>query len=149
MLSFLIGPRFKNDGQRGLWAMSLSGEYYYLENGKETFEKAEFGPISKLFEYEDNAGNLWQCYDNGLGLRYDNMPDALKNRIEPFSNYSIQAMLADEGILWIADNKSLIRFNMAKSLSVNPYQPELYIREFSLNGQNLNISFSNDKYHSS
>ena len=138
--------RFRKDGQRGLWAMSLSGEYYYFEAGTDGFQKMSDGPISKLFEYEDNAGNIWQCYDNGLGLRYDNMPDALKTRIEPFSNYSIQAMLADNGIIWIADNKSLIRFNMDRSLSTPLSQPELFIREFNLDGRDLNISFSNDKY---
>lgn len=138
--------RFKKDGQRGVWAMTLSGEYYYLESGTDRFEKMSEGPISKLFEYEDNEGNRWQCYDNGLGLRLDNMSDELKKRIEPFSNYSVQAMLADGGILWIADNKNLVRFNLAGSLNSSLFQPQLFIRNYNLKGQDLNISFSNDKY---
>lgn len=138
--------RFKKDGSRGLWAMTLSGEYYYMESGTDRFEKRSEGPISKLFEYEDYEGNLWQCYDNGLGLRQENMTDALKERIEPFRGYSVQAMFKDGGIVWIADNKNLVRFNMERSLNEALYQPQLYIREFNLNGQDLNLSFSNDKY---
>ena len=138
--------RFKADGQRGLWAMTLSGEYYYLEAGTDRFEKKSDGPISKLFEYEDNDGNLWQCYDNGLGLRCENMTDELKKRIEPFSNYSVQAMLSDDGIIWIADNRNLVRFNMEKGLNRSLFQPQLFIRDFNLKGQDLNISFSNDKF---
>ena len=138
--------RFKADGQRGLWAMTLSGEYYYLEAGKDSFEKKSNGPISKLFEYEDNDGNLWQCYDNGMGLRCENMTDELKKRIEPFSNYSVQAMLSDDGIIWIADNRNLVRFNMEKGLNRSLFQPQLFIRDFNLKGQDLNISFSNDKF---
>lgn len=138
--------RFKADGQRGLWAMTLSGEYYYLEAGKDSFEKKSNGPISKLFEYEDNDGNLWQCYDNGMGLRCENMTDELKKRIEPFSNYSVQAMLSDDGIIWIADNRNLVRFNIEKGLNRSLFQPQLFIRDFNLKGQDLNISFSNDKF---
>ena len=138
--------RFKSDGQRGLWAMTVSGEYYYLEWGTDTFVKRDFGPISKLFEYEDNSGVLWQCYDNGLGLRHDNMTDELKQRLEPFADYNIQAMYSDGDILWIADSKNLVRFNLTRSLNESPTLPQLYMREFNRDGHNLSMSFANDKY---
>lgn len=137
---------FKADGQRGLWAMSVSGEYYYLEWGTNAFVKRDLGPISPLFEYEDESGNLWQCYDNGLGLRHDNMSDELKQRLEPFVDYNIQAMYSDGDILWIADSKNLVRFNLARSLNDSPFLPQLYMREFKRDGHNLNMSFANDKY---
>lgn len=137
--------RFKKDERGGVWAMTLAGDSYYMAAGSETFEKREDGPFSKLFEYEDRDGNLWRSHDNGLGIGYDGMPDALKPWIEPFADFNVQAMLVDNGLVWIGDNDELVRFDMARCRTSERFAPQLYVRRFSKDGSDLSISFSNDK----
>ena len=137
--------RFKKDSIGGVWAMTLSGEAYYMEPGENTFEKKEDSPLSRLFEYEDKAGNLWHSYDNGLGITYDNMPEQLRTWVEPFANFSVQAMLVEDGFVWIGDNVQLVRFNMDQSSSTQPFPPRLYVRRFSIQDGDLAFSFANDK----
>ena len=137
--------RFKKDSQGGVWAMTVSGEYYYLAPRSSKFEKRDDGPMSKLFEYEDNSGNVWRSYDNGSGLYLENMPEELVRWIEPFAEFSVQAMFTDGGIVWIADNNELVRFNLEECLDSDLYEPQIYVRKFSLDRNDLNIYFSNDK----
>ena len=137
--------RFKKEKSGGVWAMTLSGDAYYMEPGENTFEKKEDGPLSRLFEYEDNAGNLWHSYDNGQGIYYDNMPEQLKTWIEPFAGFNVQAMLVEDGLVWIGDNDELVRFNMDQCRETEPFSPRLYVRHFSLQDGDFSISFANDK----
>ena len=137
--------RFKTDDRGGVWAMTLAGDSYYLAAGAETFEPREESPFSKLFEYEDRDGNLWRSHDNGLGIAYDGMPDALKPWIEPFAAFNVQAMLVDNGLVWIGDNDELVRFDLARCAVAERFAPQLYVRRFSKDGGDLSISFSNDK----
>ena len=137
--------RFKKDERGGVWAMTIAGDSYYMAAGGATFEKREDGPFSKLFEYEDRDGNLWRSHDNGLGIAYDGMPDALKPWIEPFSGFNVQAMLVDNGLVWIGDNDELVRFDMARCSTGERFAPQLYVRRFSQDGGDLSLSFSNDK----
>ncbi|MBQ1912188.1 MAG: hypothetical protein II171_01360 [Bacteroidales bacterium] len=136
--------RFKKDG-KGVWAMTLSGDTYYLAAGGSAFEKKEGGHLSRLFEYEDKDGHLWRSYDNGSGLYYDNMPDALKAWVEPFSGFNVQAMLVEDGLAWIGDNAQLVRFDLQQSSATTPFAPQLLIRRFSTAGGDLAVSFANDK----
>ena len=138
--------RFKKDERGGVWAMTLAGDYYYMAAGGNGFERRDDGPMSKLFEYEDNDGNLWRSYDNGSGIYYDGMPDDLKEWVEPFSDFNIQAMLVDNGLVWIGDNDELVRFDMGLCRSTVRFSPQLYMRRFSMNDGDLSISFANDKY---
>lgn len=137
--------RFKQDERGGVWAMTLAGDYYYLAAGSTSFEKRQDGPFSQLFEYEDRDGNLWRSHDNGLGISYEGMPAELEAWIEPFSGYSIQAMLVDRGLVWIGDNDGLVRFNMAQCRTTERFAPLLYFRSFKKTSSDLSISFSNDK----
>ena len=136
--------RFKKDG-RGMWAMTLAGEYYLMETGSNKFEKRDIGPISKLFEYEDPAGNFWRANSNGTGISYDDMPEDLKEWVEPFSDFSVQAMLVHDGLVWIGDNDELVRFNLDKCGTTAKFDPQLHIHRFSFNDKDLSISFANDK----
>ena len=136
---------FKNDEDGGVWALTLAGDYHYLPAGGNAFEKRESGPISKLFEYRDNAVNLWRSRENGNGIYYENMPDALKPWIEPFVGFTVQAMLIDHGLVWIGDNDELVRFNLDQCRTSERFQPQLYVRRFSRNSNDLTVSFANDK----
>ena len=136
---------FKSDENGGVWALTLAGDYHYLAADSDTFEKRESGPISKLFEYRDNAVNLWRSRENGNGIYYENMPDSLKPWIEPFAGFTVQAMLIEKGLVWIGDNDELVRFNLEQCRTANRFQPQLYVRRFSRNGNDLSISFANDK----
>lgn len=137
--------RFKKDENGGVWAMTLAGEYYYMAAGSPAFEKREDGPLSKLFEYEDIDGNVWRCHDNGSGLYFDNMPEDLKAWVEPFADFSVKAMLVDNGLVWLGDNDELVRFNLAQCHTTGLVEPQLYVRRFSTNGSDLSVSFANDK----
>ena len=137
--------RFKKDRAGGVWAMTLSGDAFYMDPGENTFEKKEESPLSRLFEYEDKACNIWRSYDNGLGIYYENMPEKLKAWFEPFSDFNVQAMLVEDGLVWIGDNVQLVRFNMEQSLATQRDLPQLYVRHFSMENGDLTLSFSNDK----
>ena len=138
--------RFKKDGNGGVWAMTLAGEYYYMASGSTEFEKRDDGPVSKLFEYEDGDGNIWRSNGNGYGLYYENMPEDLKGWVEPFNDFNVQAMLVHDGLAWIGDNDELVRFNLGKCRTSEMYAPQLYIRNFKTSGGDLAISFANDKF---
>ena len=137
--------RFKKDENGGVWALTLAGDYYYLASGGDAFEKKEEGPISKLFEYEDADGNEWRCHTNGAGLYYENMPDDLKDWVEPFADYKINAMMVHDGLAWIADYEELIRFSLDQCRTAASFEPQLLIRRFNLNDGDLTVSFANDK----
>ena len=137
--------RFKKDENGGVWALTLAGDYYYLASGGDAFEKKEEGPISKLFEYEDADGNVWRCHTNGAGLYYENMPDDLKDWVEPFAEYKINAMMVHDGLAWIADYEELIRFSLDQCRTAASFEPQLLIRRFNLNDGDLTVSFANDK----
>ena len=137
--------RFKKDGKGGVWAMTLTGEYYYLASGANHFESMREGPISRLFEYEDDKGNIWKSNDNGIGVSSEGMPDNLKRWVQVFSNFNVQAMLIDDGIAWIGNNEGLVRFDIEGCLTTKTFEPKVFIRTFSINGRDLSFSFSNDK----
>ena len=137
--------RFKKDGHGGVWALTLAGDYYYMAAGSDTFVKKDEGPISKLFEYEDAAGNVWRCSTNGAGLYYEDMPEDLKEWLEPFAEYKVNAMLVHDGLAWIGDNEALVRFNLDHCRTTDKYAPQLYIRRFNMSDSDLSISFANDK----
>ena len=137
--------RFKKDERGGVWAMTLAGDHYYLAAGSKAFEKRDDGQMSKLFEYEDPAGKLWRSRDNGSGLYYADMPEALKAWIEPFADFNVQAMMVDDGLAWIGDNDELVRFNLDRCRTTGLYVPQLHVRRFTRSGNDLSISFSNDK----
>ena len=137
--------RFKKEMGGGVWAMTLEGEYYYMAAGKQQFELKEEGPISKLFEYEDPSGNMWHCNPDGEGLFYDNMPEDLREWIEPFSEFKVNAMLVHDGLAWIGDNEELTRFNLGQCTATRSFDPQLYLRLFDVNGGDLSLSFANDK----
>ena len=137
--------RFKKDGRGGLWAMTLAGDTYHLASGSPSFEKEEDSPMSKLFEYEDHAGHLWRSFDNGIGLYYEDIPEELEPWIEPFAEFSVQAMLVDGGLVWIGDNDELVRFNLGKCRNMERTLPQLYVRRFLATDNDLSVSFSNDK----
>ena len=137
---------FKKDERGGVWAMTISGEYYYLAAGAGKFEKKDQGPISKLFEYEDPSGHVWHGNTNGEGLFYDNMPENLREWVEPFSEYKVNAMLVHGGLAWIGDYEHLTRFNLEQCLNTQKYEPELHIRRFNMNDGDLSLSFANDKF---
>ena len=137
--------RFKQDARGGVWAMTLAGDNYYLTAGSERFEKRDDGPFSPLFEYEDPDGHLWRSYDNGTGISYDGVPDELKPWFEPFSGFSVQAMLVNGGLVWIADNDEVVRFDLNGCRTTERFEPLLYFRSFKKGSGDLSISFSNDK----
>ena len=136
---------FKKDGKGGMWALTLAGDYYYMEAGANRFQKKDEGPISKLFEYVDKAGNVWHGNSEGTGLFYDNMPEDLKGWVEPFAQAKVNAMLIHDGLAWIGDYVELIRFNLDQCASSQMYAPQLHIRRFHLNNGDFNLSFANDK----
>lgn len=138
--------RFKKGKDGSVWAMALTGEYYYMAAGKERFEKRKSGPISMLFEYVDDKGYKWKSNDDGIGFYSDEMPDNLVGWVRPFANYNVQAMLVEDSIGWIGHNDGLVRFNIGECLSSQPWKPQVYWRTFSLNGRDLSIAFSNDKH---
>ena len=137
--------RFKSDDRTGLWALTLAGDTYHMAPGATAFEKDEDSPISKLFEYEDYAGHLWRCFDNGIGLYYEDMPEDVEPWIEPFAEFSVQAMLVDGGLVWIGDNDELVRFNLGKCRNMERTLPQLYVHRFINTDKDLSVSFSNDK----
>ena len=137
--------RFKRDEQGGIWAMTLAGQYYHMASGSKSFEKQDDGPFSKLFEYEDNAGNVWRSNSNGLGINCDGMPEDLKGWLEPFAGFNVQAMMVDNGLAWIGDNDELVRFDLDGCRSAEPFEPKLNILRFDVQGSDLSISFANDK----
>ncbi len=137
--------RFKKDENGGVWAVTLAGDYYYMPTGGSTFEKRDDGPVSKLFEYEDSAGNLWRSNSDGSGLYYEGMPEDLKSWLEPFDDFNVQAMLVHDGLAWIGDNDGLVRFNLDKCRTTDKFAPQLYVRSFKTGGGDLAISFANDK----
>ena len=137
--------RFKKDTTGGIWAMTVTGDYYYLPAGKEHFERRKEGPISMLFEYVDEEGHTWQSYDNGIGLVRDQMDDKLKQWVEPFAHYNIQTMFMKDGIAWIGINSELVRFDMDKCYATKPFLPQIHMRHFSQTDRDLSMSFSNDK----
>ena len=137
--------RFKKDGNGGVWAMTLSGDYYYMAAGASSFESREEGPISKLFEYEDPSGHLWRSYSNGEGLYYQDMPEELKDWMEPFAGFSVQAMLVHDGLVWIGDNDKLVRFNLDQCRNTRRFAPQLYMRLFQMEDGDLKLRFANDK----
>ena len=136
---------FKKDGKGGMWALTLAGDYYYMEAGANRFQKKDEGPISKLFEYVDKAGNVWHGNSEGTGLFYDNMPEDLKGWVEPFAQAKVNAMLIHDGLAWIGDYVELIRFNLDQCATSQMYAPQLHIRRFHLNNGDFNLSFANDK----
>ena len=137
--------RFKADDRTGLWALTLAGDTYHMAPGSASFEKTEDSPMSNLFEYEDYAGHLWRCFDNGVGLYYEDMPEDVEPWIEPFAGFSVQAMLVDGDLVWIGDNDELVRFNLGKCRSLERTLPQLYVRRFINTDKDLSVSFSNDK----
>jgi len=136
---------FQKDEKGGMWALTLAGDYYYMEAGANRFQKKEDGPISKLFEYVDNAGNIWHGNSDGTGLFYDNMPEDLKGWVGPFGQSKVNAMLIHDGLAWIGDYVELIRFNLDQCATSEKYEPKLHIRRASLNDGDFNLSFANDK----
>ena len=137
---------FKQDEKGGMWALTLAGDYYYMEAGANRFQKKEEGPISKLFEYVDPDGHVWHSDTDGSGLFYDNMPDDLKEWVEPFNLFKVNAMLVHDGLAWIGDHKALVRFNLDQCASTQLFEPQLHIRRFHFNDGDLSISFANDKF---
>ena len=136
---------FKLDEKGGMWALTLDGDYYYMESGANRFQKKEEGPISKLFEYVDQDGNVWHGNIDGSGLFFDNMPDDLKEWVEPFNLLKVNAMLVHEGLAWIGDHEALVRFNLSECSATRLYEPQLHIRRFNFHDGDLAISFANDK----
>ncbi len=137
--------RFKKDGNGGMWALTLAGDYYYLEAGASRFQKKEDGPISKLFEYEDHNGNVWHGNSDGSGLYYDNMPEDLRAWVEPLAESKVNAMLIQDGLAWIGDYVELIRLNLDQCATAQKYTPQLHIRHFNFSDGDLSLSFANDK----
>ena len=86
------------DKHGGIWALTLGGEYYYMAPRAKHFSRQKVGPLSLLFEYEDNTGRHWRSREDGKGLTTDNMNKEFAAWFEPFANYNIQAMLIDNGI---------------------------------------------------
>lgn len=136
---------FKKDGQ-GMWALTLAGDYYFMEAGANRFQKKDEGPISKLFEYVDNQGNVWHGNSDGTGLFYDDMPEELEEWVEPFAQSKVNAMLIHGGLAWIGDYEELIRFNLDQCATAQLFTPQLHIRRFHFNNGDLAISFANDKF---
>jgi signal transduction histidine kinase len=136
---------FKKDEKGGMWALTLAGDYYYMEAGGNRFQKKDQGPISKLFEYVDNAGNVWHGNSDGTGLFYNDMPEELEEWVEPFAQLKVNAMLVHGGLAWIGDNEELIRFNLDQCTSAQLFTPQLHIRRFNFNDGGLALSFANDK----
>lgn len=135
---------FKKDGQ-GMWALTLAGDYYFMEAGGHRFQKKDEGPISKLFEYVDNQGNVWHGNSDGTGLFYDDMPEELEEWVEPFAQSKVNAMLVHGGLAWIGDYEELIRFNLDQCATAQLFTPQLHIRRFNFNDGGLSLSFANDK----
>ena len=136
---------FKNDEKGGMWALTLAGDYYYMEAGANRFQKKDQGPISKLFEYVDHQGNVWHGNSDGTGLFYNDMPEELEEWVEPFAQLKVNAMLVHDGLAWIGDNEELIRFNLDQCASAQLFTPQLHIRRFNFNDGGLALSFANDK----
>ena len=136
---------FQKDKHGGVWAMTVTGEYYYLGAGKDKFERQKEGPISMLFEYADGEGHTWRSNDNGNGLVCDPSTQQLEQWLEPFAGVNVQTMLLKDGIAWIGTNSELVRFEIDKSQSAKASVPQIHIRHFNLNDRDLSISFSNDK----
>ncbi|MBO4673588.1 MAG: hypothetical protein J5616_04490 [Bacteroidaceae bacterium] len=136
---------FKKDKQGGVWAMAVTGEYYYMGAGKEHFERQKEGPISMLFEYADDEGRTWRSNDNGVGLVCAPSDKQLKQWLEPFASTNVQTMLLKDGIAWVGSNSELIRFDINQSHSSKAFVPQIYIRSFNLSHRDLSVTFSNDK----
>ena len=136
--------RFKNDSHGGLWAPSLTGETYHMAAGSGSFRKEDGSPMSRLFEYEDQAGHLWHSFDSGTGLYYEDMPQELESWFRPFAGFSVQAMLVDDGLVWIGGNDQLVRFNLEKCRETERGLPRLYVHRFLTTDSDLSVSFSND-----
>ena len=102
--------------------------------------------MSKLFEYEDGDGNIWRSFDYGTGVFYEGMPEDLKEWMEPFSDFTVQAMLVVDGLVWLGDNDELVRLDLQKCRTTRRIVPQLYMRSFNTNREgDLTVSFANDK----
>ena len=134
------------DKRGGVWAINLGGECYYLSPGAQHFSRQKEGPLSLLFEYIDDTGRHWRSRDNGEGLNTEGLKRDFALWFEPFAHYNIQAMLIDKGIAWIGGNFGLVRINLKQSEKQKPIPPQIYLRSFSLDGQNLSITVAIDKH---
>ena len=136
--------RFKKD-DRGMWAMTLAGDYYFMAAGSPSFEKKDLGPISKLFEYEDPSGNVWRSNSNGTGISFEDVPEYLNEWIAPFADFKVNAMLVHDGLAWIGDYEALVRFDLDGCRTTERFTPQLYMRSFMVSDGDLALSFANDK----
>lgn len=138
--------RFRKDRQGNVWAQSLSGDNYRILPREGKVEKTDDTHMSKLFEYEDGDGNIWRSFDYGTGVFYEGMPEDLKEWMEPFSDFTVQAMLVVDGLVWLGDNDELVRLDLQKCRTTRRIVPQLYMRSFNTNREgDLTVSFANDK----
>lgn len=134
----------KND-KGDVWALTLGGEHYYKPFRKDHFTRQKKGVLSQLLEYTDDKGKHWHCNDDGMGLVMDGMPDELAMWLRPFSNYNIQAMYVNNGIVWIGGSFGLIRFDIDLSQYEKPVQPHVYLRNYIMSERSLYAAMANDK----
>ncbi len=137
--------KFEKDDKGGVWAITLYNETYYRAASASHFMKKENKNLSLLFNYQDNNGNRWHSSNNGIGLECDGMPENMKTWLRPLNDHIVQTMAVDNGVAWIGGTYGLIRFDTNVAKNSQPYTPEVYMRNFTLDDNNVLVYISNDK----
>ena len=136
--------KLEQESDGGVWAINYYGDTYYMSPGSAQFEPSN-GNMSLLLDYTTPDGRRWTPRDGGKGLTADEMSDTEKEWCRLLSDYSIDAMNATDNAAWLGGKFGLIRANFELMNTLNTFKPTLYVRSFSVDGNDLSFKVSMDK----
>lgn len=136
--------KFKRESNGGIWVLTLNKETYYKAPMKEEFVKTSNDRLSLLLEYMDENGHTWTVSNNGSGLVAKYLDKNQTKWLQPFKNYTIQAMDIKDGIAWLGGIFGLIRFN-TNMINTLPYTQNTYLRNLVVDGSNVDFAIATDK----
>ncbi len=133
------------DSDGNIWAITLANETFCKKSGSSSFEPAENKSLSLLFSFTDSKGRVWHSADGNHGLSAEGISDRMKKWCEPLKEYDIQAMEVGQDRIWVGGSFGLICMDSEKIEQTDPFAPVLQVRSFTQNGNDVSLSFANDK----
>lgn len=143
----------KIDEKGDIWAQNLFGEVLkYQEKGKIfTTANDDQKIFSRLLEYTSPINNwTWRATNHGNGISLANA-DAKNIHIispwlQPLNEHIVRCAFDEGGALWLGGAFGLIRFDY-KSCTNKLERPKVIIRNYRLNGRELQLFVSLDRYY--
>lgn len=126
-------------------AINYARETYRYSTESGHFVPEEDSRMSLLFNYTDYKGRLWQCGNDGLGLRCDQLDSESAEWCMPFAEYSIESMYVEGEEAFIGGNFGLIRMDIQFMETYQAFKPTLMMRTFSFDGSNVSFGVATDK----